>query len=138
MPLSEIILRVVLVVGGAFAVFTGFDFAVGGIRSLGLEGPVLSLTTTDSHALDLRDSHARFLGGVWLTVGLVFMASAVRLQSLRVALLASTVMIFMGGVARFSTYAPEVLFDPAIMGSLTAELIGMPVLFYWVWNTRRA
>ena len=138
MPLSEIILRVVLVVGGAFAVFTGFDFAVGGIRSLGLEGPVLSLTTSDPHALDLRDSHARFLGGVWLTVGLVFMASAARLQSLRVALLASTAMIFMGGVARFSTYAPEVLFDPAIMGSLTAELIGMPVLFYWVWNTRRA
>lgn len=138
MPINEAVLRIVLVIGGAFAVFTGFDFAAGGIRSLGLEGPVLSLTTSDPHALDARDSHTRFLGGVWLTVGLVFIASAFRLQALRVALLASTVMIFMGGVARFTTYAPEVLFDPAIIGALTAELIGMPILFYWVWNTRRA
>jgi len=138
MPINEIILRIVLVIGGAFAVFTGFDFAAGGIRSLGLEGPVLSLTAPDPHALDARDSHTRFLGGVWLTVGLVFIASAIRLQALRVALLASTVMIFMGGVARFTTYAPEVLLDPAITGALTAELIGMPVLFFWVWNARRA
>jgi hypothetical protein len=138
MPINEVILRVVLAVAGAFVVFTGFDFAVGGIRSLGLEGPVLSLTATDPHALDLRDSHTRFLGGVWLTVGLVFLASAARLHALKVALLASTVMIFIGGVARFSTGVPEVLFDPALIGSLTAELIGMPVLFYWVWNTARA
>jgi hypothetical protein len=138
MPFNEVILRVVLVVGGAVAVFTGFDFAAGGIRSLGLEGPVLSLTASDPHALDVRDSHARFLGGVWLTVGLVFLASAARLHALKVALLASTVMIFIGGVARFSTGVPETLFDPAVIGSLTAELIGMPVLFYWVWNTGRA
>lgn len=138
MPINEIVLRIILVVGGAFAVFTGFDFAAGGIRSLGLEGPVLSLTTTDTHALDARDSHTRFLGGVWLTVGLVFLASAVRLQALRVALLAAIVMIFVGGVSRFSTYEPQILFDPAITGALVAELIGMPILFFWVWNTRRA
>jgi hypothetical protein len=138
MPTNEIALRIILVVGGAFAVFTGFDFAAGGIRSLGLEGPVLSLTATDSHALDARDSHTRFLGGVWLTVGLVFIASALRLQALRVALLAAIVMIFVGGVSRFSTYAPQILFDPAISGALVAELIGMPILFFWVWNTRRA
>jgi hypothetical protein len=60
------------------------------------------------------------------------------LHALKVALLASTVMIFIGGVARFSTGVPETLFDPAVIGSLTAELIGMPVLFYWVWNTGRA
>lgn len=137
MPVNEVILRVVLIVGGAFAVFTGADFAFGGIRSLGLEGPVLSITATDAHALDERDSHARFLGGVWLTVGLVFLVSAARLHALKVALLACTVMIFIGGVARFSTGAPEVLLEPAIIGSLTAELIGMPILFYWVWNTRR-
>jgi len=138
MPMNEVILRIVLVIGGAFAAFTGFDFAVGGIRSLGLEGPVLSLTATDPHGLDVRDSHARFLGGVWMTVGLVFLASAARLHALKVALLACTVMIFIGGVSRFSTGVPEVLFEPAIIGSLTAELIGMPILFYWVWNTRRA
>lgn len=133
--MSEILLRIILVVGGAFAAFTGFDFAAGGIRSLGLEGPVLQFTTADPHALDARDSHTRFLGGVWLTVGLVFLASAARLQGLRVALLAAIAMIFVGGVSRFTTYAPEVLFDPAIIGALVAELIGMPILFYWVWNT---
>lgn len=137
MPISEVVLRIILVVGGAFAVFTGFDFAAGGIRSLGLEGPVLSLTAMDQHALDARDSHARFLGGVWLTVGLVFIASAVQLQTLRVALLASIVMIFIGGVSRFTTYNPQILADPAIAGAMVAELIGMPILFSWVWNTRR-
>ncbi|MFM9863365.1 MAG: DUF4345 domain-containing protein [Micropepsaceae bacterium] len=131
-------MRLILVLAGAFVVFTGFDFAVGGIRSLGLEGPVLSLTATDPHALDARDSHARFLGGVWLTVGLVFFASAFRLQAMHTALLAAIAMIFVGGVARFTTYAPEVLLEPSITGSLVAELIGMPILFYWVWNSRRA
>lgn len=47
-------------------------------------------------------------------------------------------MIFVGGVSRFSTYEPQILFDPAITGALVAELIGMPILFFWVWNTRRA
>ncbi|NOT42756.1 MAG: DUF4345 domain-containing protein [Alphaproteobacteria bacterium] len=138
MPLNEIVLRVILAGAAAFIVFTGFDFALGGIRSLGLEGPVLSLTATDAHALDARDSHARFLGGVWLTVGLVFLASAFRLQALRVALLAAIAMIFVGGVSRFTTYAPQVLLDPPIAGALIAELIGMPILFFWVWNARRA
>lgn len=138
MPLGEVILRVVLVIAGAFVVFTGIDFAAGGIRSLGLERPALSLTATDPHGFDIRDSHARFLGGLWMTVGLIFFASAARLHALKVALLACTVMIFIGGVSRFTTGVPEILFDPAIIGSLTAELIGMPLLFYWVWNTQRA
>ena len=136
MSLSEIVLRLVLVVGGAFAVFTGADFAGGGIRSLGLEGAPLDITFTDAHAFYERDSHTRFIGGVWLSVGLVFIASAIWLPQLSVALLASITMIFIGGVARFTTDHPEVLTSPAVIGSLTAELIGMPVLFYWVSQVR--
>lgn len=136
MSISEIVLRGVLVFGGAFVVFTGIDFAFGGIISLGLEGKALPASIAAVEGFHERDSHTRFLGGVWLGVGLVFLAAAVRLQALKSALLASIALIFIGGLARFTTGAPEVLVEPAIAVSLGLELIGMPVLYYWVSRVR--
>jgi hypothetical protein len=138
MALGEVLLRVVLVVAGAFIVFTGADFALGGIVSLGLEHPPLAVTFEDEHAFHVRDSHTRFIGAVWLGVGLVFLASVVRLQALKTALLACVVFIFIGGLARFSAGHPEILFSSAVLPSLLLELVGMPVLFYWVSRTRTA
>lgn len=138
MTAGEIVLRIVLVVAGAFIVFTGADFALGGIVSLGIEHPPLEVTFADENAFHVRDSHTRFIGAVWLGVGLVFLASAVKLQALKTALLACIVFIFIGGLARFSAGQPEVLFSMAILPSLLLELIGMPILYYWVSRTRAA
>lgn len=132
MPVHQIVLRVVLVLGGAFVVATGVDFAVGGIASLGIEGSRDFFTVTNQHAFDVRDNHVRFIGGVWLGVGLVFIAAAVWLQALKPALLACIVLIFIGGLARFSAQQFDLVLGPEIVGSLAAELVGMPLLFLWV------
>lgn len=136
MPIHEIALRAVLMLGGAFIVATGFDFAVGGIASLDFEGPRDFFTVTNQHAFDVRDNHTRFIGGVWLGVGLVFISSALFLQALKPALYASIALIFLGGLARFSAQQIDLVFSPEIAPSLAAELIGMPLLWLWVRQTK--
>jgi len=137
MPFSEIALRVVLAFAGAFVVATGIDFAVGGIASLGIEGPRDFFTVTNQHAFEVRDNHTRFIGGVWLGVGLVLLTAAVWLKALKPALLACIVLIFIGGIARFSAQRIDLVLGPEIVGSLIAELVGMPVLFLWVWHAHK-
>lgn len=136
MRLSDIALRVVLVLGGAYVVFAGLDFALGGIISLGWIEPPLSSTIAEVAGYHIRDSHVRFIGGLYVGLGLVILTSAVWLQTLRVTLLAITFMFFVGGLARFSAGMPEVLFGPRVIGGLALELLAMPVLFYWVWNVQ--
>ena len=137
MTLSEIALRVLLVLGGAYVVFAGLDFALGGIISLGWIDPPLSSTIADVAGFHIRDSHVRFIGGLYVGLGLVIIASAIWFQTMRITLLAVTMMFFVGGLARFSANMPEVLFGPRVRGGLALELIAMPILFYWIWNTRR-
>jgi hypothetical protein len=136
MPIHEIALRVVLVLAGAFIVATGIDFAVGGFASLGIEGPRDFFTVTKQHAFDVRDNHTRFIGGVWLGVGLVFIASALFLQALKPALYACIALIFLGGLARFSAQQIDLVLGPEIAPSLAAELVGMPLLWLWVQRTK--
>lgn len=138
MNFSEILLRVVLAIGGAFALYTGFDFAAGGMQSLQLQGEAPTFTITDPAGFYERDSHSRFLGGVWMGVGLVFLSAAGWLQTVKPALIACIGFIFLGGLARFTTPEMHVLFEPAVIGSLTAELMGMPLLYLWVTRTRAA
>lgn len=136
MSAQQIALRIVLALGGAFIVATGIDFAAGGIASLGIQGPRDFFSVTNQHAFDVRDNHTRFIGGVWLSVGLVFLAAAIWLTALKQALLASIVFIFIGGLSRFSAGQFDLVLGPEIAPSLALELIGMPLLFLWVYATK--
>ena len=127
---SEIALRVVLVLTGAFVVFTGIDMAFGGMRTLGWQVPGPFFDVTDPHTFFVQDSHSRFLGGVWLALGLVLLLGATNLKRYAPLLKLAFVLIFAGGLARISQ--PDILFDSAILGSFVAEIIGMPVLFVWL------
>lgn len=132
---STVLLRLVLAAAGGFIVFTGVNIGFGGMRSLGRLGSNQFLTVTDSTAFAVQDSHVRFVGGVWLALGLTFMAGAVRLASLRKLLLFGCGLIFLGGFARFSSGDLGSLVSPRLIGSLGAELIGMPVLALWIWRS---
>ena len=127
---SEIALRVVLVLTGAFIVYTGIDMAFGGMRTLGWQVPGPFFDVTDPHTFLVQDSHSRFLGGVWLALGLVLLLGATNLKRYAPLLKLAFVLIFAGGLARISQ--PDILFDSAILGSFVAEIIGMPVLFVWL------
>lgn len=131
-------LRVMLVLAGAFIVFTGLNVALGGIPTLGWQGQTAFLEVTDSAAYSAQDSHVRFLGGLWTAVGLLFIVAARSPAAYRSALLFAYVAIFLGGLARLSQLDLDTLFGPDIVGSLAAELIGMPLLFLWTRRTTQS
>ncbi|WP_310541797.1 DUF4345 domain-containing protein [Phenylobacterium sp.] len=131
-PDRALLLRAVLALVGAFILYTGVNVALGGMATLGLQGSRDFFTVTDVGAFRAQDSHIRFFGGLWLAVGLVFAAGAARPHALRATLMFCCGLIFVGGLARFSALQPEVMFGPQLLGSVAAELIGMPLLALWL------
>lgn len=128
-------LRVVLTLAGLFIVFTGLNVALGGIPTLGWQGQTPFLEVTDRAAYLVQDSHVRFLGGLWTAIGVLFIAAARAPSAYKTMLFFAYAAIFLGGLARLSRLDFDTLFGPDIIGSLAAELIGMPLLFIW---TRRS
>jgi Domain of unknown function (DUF4345) len=129
---AVIALKVVLALSGAFTLFTGLNRAFGGIRTLGWQGTTDFLQVVSEHAYLIQDNHTRFLGGVWSGVGLLLLLSPLNLRAFRPTLNLVFAIIFLGGLARFTAMRPDVVFGPDIVGSLSAELVGMPLLWLWV------
>jgi len=125
-------LRAVLFLAGAFTVFTGLNIALGGIATLGWQGPSEYFRITDARGFLAHDSHTRFLGGVWLGVGALLLAAPINPRRFRHQLEFAFALIFLGGLARLGQMSPETTFGPDVVSSLIAELIGMPVLFAWL------
>ncbi len=123
--------RGVLVLAGAFIVLTGLNNGLGGMRTLGWLGPNDFLTIVDAQAFAVQDNHAKFLGGLWLGIGLAFWLGAWRPERFSQALRLVFALVFLGGVLRLASSNPEIAFSADIIGSLAAELIGMPILYLW-------
>jgi hypothetical protein len=126
------VLRAVLALAGAAIVFLGLNVGLGGIQTLGWQGSGSFLTVTDAALYGVRDNHVRFIGGVWLAVGLVMLAGAIALERLRPALLAIVGMILVGGLARLSAGDMGLLMGGAIAPSLLLELVAFPLLGLWI------
>ena len=125
---AEIGLRVVLVIVGAVIAYQGIDNALGGISSLGLQGPTDFFTIVDQHAFQVRDSHLRFLGGVWFGVALVFWFGAARFRTMRSAVAVVCALAFVGGLARFSSMGIDQLIANGLAPALAAELFVLPLI----------
>ena len=125
-------LRIVLVLAGAFIIFTGINVAFGGMRTLGWQGESSFFEVTNEHAFLVHDSHIRFLGGLWIGVGVLFVLAPTNLRRHQSALNFAFVLVFLAGLARFSQMHFEITFSPEVLGSLLAELVGMPLLYFWL------
>ncbi len=125
-------LRVVLVVLGAVSAFVAINAAFGGLETLGLQGPSKYFQVTDHEAFSLRDSHARFYGGVYLGVGLFFILASTNLRKYRTALNVVFSFIFIGGLSRLTQVDPGVTFGKDLAASTVIEIIGMPALALWL------
>ena len=91
------LLRAVLALAGCAIIFLGLNVGLGGIRTLGWQGGAIDfITITDGPVFGVRDNHVRFIGGVWLGVGLLMFAGAFALHRLRDVLVALTGIIFVG------------------------------------------
>ena len=124
-------LRVVLALAGAWIAFTGVNVAFGGITTLGWLGDRSFLQVTNPDDFRVQDSHVRFLGGLWLGIGLLFVLASLDPRQHRGGLSVAFAMVFLGGVTRLLGGDFATLLGPKVFGSLIAELVGMPLLFLW-------
>ena len=129
---SSAALKVVLVLAGLMIILTGLNIALGGMLTLGWQGQTGFFEVTDRQSYLVQDSHIRFIGGLWLGIGLFFLIAATNVAKFKTALFLAFALIFLGGLARFSQMHFDVTFGPKIIGSLIAELVGMPILYLWV------
>ncbi len=127
-----LVLRVLLAIIGIVIIWLGLNISLGGIPTLGWQGPTDFFTVTDQTAFLIQDNHFRFVGGVWLGVGVFFAFGAIFLHRLSGILTAMVFLVFIGGLARLSASDPEVLLSAKILPSLIAELIVFPSIGLWI------
>jgi hypothetical protein len=125
-------LRVVLFLVGLAVVVTGINVSFGGIATLGWQGSTSFFEVTDARRFQAQDSHVRFLGGLWLGIGVLFLLGGLHPRPCRRALLAALGLAFLGGLARLTQGRLDVTLGPDIAGSFVAELVLFPLLALWV------
>ena len=130
-------LRGVLVALGAVSAFVAINVAFGGLETLGLQGPTKYFQILDHAAFALRDSHARFYGGVYLGIGAFLILASTNLCKYRTTLNVVFAAIFLGGVARLTQLEPGVTFGKDLAVSSVIELAGMPALAWWLASAYR-
>lgn len=132
------VLRGVLALVGLVVVFLGLNTGLGGIHTLGWQGGAVSfIEVTDPAVFAVRDNHFRFIGGVWLGLGLMLLAASVAFAQLRPIVVALTAMVFVGGLVRFSGGA-QVPLSADVLPSLVFELVAMPLIGLWAWRAERS
>lgn len=130
--LNRKIFCAILVIVGLFLIFVGINVGLGGILTLGLQGQVKFFEITNENAFAVQDSHIRFFGGLFGAMGLFMIIAVTNLRKFEMALKLAFVLIFIGGLARFSAMRFDIVFGKEIIGSLFAELVLMPILYIWL------
>lgn len=127
-----IVLRTILMIIGAVIVVLGLNIGLGGIKTLGWQTVRDFVAITDSVTFGTQDNHIRFIGGVWFGVGVVFFAGGIALQSLRPTLIVLAILIAVAGLFRLSALDVAVFTSMAIAPSLALEVVGFPLLAWWL------
>ncbi|MCW3091643.1 MAG: hypothetical protein JWP81_2712 [Ferruginibacter sp.] len=125
-------LRIVLILMGLFIISSGLNIGLGGMLTLGWGGPNNFFEVTNMRPYLVQDSHVRFVGGIWLGIGLFFLIAATDLKKYKLNLCFSFALIFLGGLLRLAQMHFEITFGLPVVGSLIAELVGMPLLYLWL------
>lgn len=126
------LLNSVVVIVGAFIIFLGLNVGLGGIKTLGWQSTRDFISITDAATFHTQDSHIRFIGGVWFGVGAAFLIGGFAMSQFRPTLIILSVMIAIAGLFRLSAMDTGVIFSAAIAPSIAFELIGFPLLAWWL------
>ena len=126
------LLNLVVVIVGAAIIFLGLNVGLGGIKTLGWQTTQDFVAITDAATFHAQDSHIRFIGGVWFGVGAAFVIGGFALNKFRPTLIILSVMITVAGLFRLSAMDSGVIVSAAIAPSLALELIGFPLLAWWL------
>lgn len=130
----DLVLRIVLGLCSLGIMALGLDVALGGIGTLGWQGPTDFFSVTDPERFAIQDNHVRFIAGIWFGVGVMFLAGAWALQRMRSILIMLIILIFMGGLARLSAGDMALVTSVDILPSLFAELVLFPLIGFWIYR----
>lgn len=126
------LLNSVVVFVGAAIVFLGLNVGLGGMQTLGWQATRDFISITDAATFHVQDSHIRFIGGVWFSVGAAFLIGGFAMNKFRPTLIILSVMIAFAGLFRLSGADSGVITSAAIAPSIAFELIGFPLLAWWL------
>jgi len=135
--MARLSLKILLGLIGAVVIWLGLNVSLGGIITLGWQGPTDFLTVENHTAFSVQDNHTRFIAGVWTGVGLFMIIGAIFLEKFKSILLALMVLVFLGGLARLTAGDPALLMSSKIAPSLLMELIVFPLLGLWIYRITR-
>lgn len=135
---STSLLRILIALIGIAVAFLGLDVVFGGIRTLGWMGPTDFVEVVNPSDFAVQDNHVRFLGGVFSGIGLLFFVGALAFERMRVALMFLCVLVFIGGLSRFTSPDLSTLFNMAVLPSLLAELFLFPIVGFWIFKSGKA
>ncbi|MFT6943467.1 MAG: hypothetical protein ACI8Z1_004025 [Candidatus Azotimanducaceae bacterium] len=126
------LLNLVVVIAGAAIIFLGLNVGLGGIKTLGWQTTSDFISITDAAIFHAQDSHIRFIGGIWFGVGATFVIGGFAMRAFRPTLIILSAMIAIAGLFRLSGMDSGVIFSAAIAPSFVLELIGFPLLAWWL------
>lgn len=126
------LLNLVVVIVGSTIIFLGLNVGLGGIRTLGWQTTRDFISITDAATFHVQDSHIRFIGGIWFGVGATFLIGGFAMNTFRLTLIILSAMITIAGIFRLSGMDSGVIFNAAVAPSLALELIGFPLLAWWL------
>jgi hypothetical protein len=133
MKFTEVLLfRLILLIVGLVMVIVGINVAFGGILTLGWQVTPNFVTITDEAAYLVQDNHVRFLGAVFGAMGFVMLIGASNPVRYQKELCLVFILTFLGGLARFTSLQPNIIFGANILSSSLTELFLMPILFFWL------
>lgn len=126
------LLNLVAMTVGAAIIVLGLNIGLGGIKTLGWQTTRDFVAITDAATFHAQDSHIRFIGGLWFGVGATFVIGGFAMRMLRPTLIILSAMIAIAGLFRLSGADSGVVFSGAIAPSIALELIGFPLLAWWL------
>ena len=132
------LLNLVVIIVGAAIIFLGLNVGLGGIKTLGWQSTRDFISITDPAIFHTQDSHIRFIGGIWFGVGAAFVVGGFAMRAFRPTLIILAAMIAIAGLFRLSGMDSDVIISAAIAPSIALELIGFPLLAWWLVVSKRA
>ena len=124
--------RIIIIILGVLNIFIGLNIGFGGISTLGWQGQSNFFEVTNESVFLMRDSHMRYFGGLYFGIGIFMILATSNLKKYQSSLRLIFILIFIGGITRFSMMRFDIIFGSDIIGSVLVELLLMPILYFWL------
>ena len=103
--------------------------ATGVVTMMGLSDPIYSAAGIPSHAL--LDSNLRFLGGIWLVLGLALVWLLPHIEQETAMFRTLWLMVFAGGIGRLLSMLALGLPPWPFVGFTVLEIVGASMFICW-------